>query len=172
MRSAADFLKRSTKNMGTPQIKDSPSNEIEARRSSLIDSRWKQLYELEKEWGKEAIKYLMLMNAGGSVAILSFIGSSSPLARDSNVSLALIIFFSGIVFAGFMVAYAYESMSALNRGWRKDVESYANNDLAYKKLMERDAQRVPFGAVDRVLGYCSFLCFIGGAISGALALLN
>ena len=44
------------------------------QQTEYINERWSQLYELEKEWGKEAIKYLMLTNAGGAVATLSFIG--------------------------------------------------------------------------------------------------
>ena len=36
-----------------------------------ITQRWVQLYELEKEWGERALKYLLLTNSGGAIATLS-----------------------------------------------------------------------------------------------------
>lgn len=80
-----------------------------------IDQRWGQLYELEKEWGKEVIKYLMLVNAGGAVATLSFIGTSDAVRAAVTPKIALLLFFLGLLCSGFIITYVYETMSKLIR---------------------------------------------------------
>jgi hypothetical protein len=138
---------------------------------SHINVRWGQLYELEKEWGKEAIKYLMLMNAGGAVATLSFIGTSVEVRELFAPKLALILFFIGIISSGAMIAYAYETMSRLFKGWQKDVEAHDRDELDYDVLIKNDNLRVPSGRVDRFLGYSGFVSFIAGFLSGAIGIL-
>jgi NADH:ubiquinone oxidoreductase subunit 5 (subunit L)/multisubunit Na+/H+ antiporter MnhA subunit len=138
---------------------------------SYINTRWGQLYELEKEWGKEAIKYLMLTNAGGAVATLSFIGSSSEIRESLPPKLALLFFFIGLISSGFMIAYAYETMSRLFNGWQKDVEAHDRKEFDYDTLISRDDERVPSGVIDRVLGYMSLFSFIIGFMIGAIGLL-
>ncbi len=47
--------------------------------NAQINRRWGQLYELEKEWGEKALKYLFLTNSGGAIATLSFLGAAEEL---------------------------------------------------------------------------------------------
>lgn len=127
-----------------------------------IDQRWGQLYELEKEWGKEAIKYLMLVNAGGAVATLSFIGTSDAVRAAVTPKIALLLFFLGLLCSGWMIAYTYETMSRLFRRWQKDVEAHDRKEISYDELLRRDDERVPSGVVDRVLGYTALGSFAFG----------
>ena len=138
---------------------------------SYINQRWGQLYELEKEWGKEAIKYLMLVNAGGAVATLSFIGTSDAVRTAVTPKIALLLFFLGLLCSGFMIAYAYETMSRLFTRWQKDVEAHDRKEITYDELLRRDDERVPSGVADRVLGYTSLLSFALGFLVGAAGLL-
>tara|TARA_B110001469_G_scaffold125200_1_gene140192 strand:+ start:1170 stop:1454 length:285 start_codon:yes stop_codon:yes gene_type:complete len=41
--------------------------ENQRNENDYISSRWSQLYSLEEEWGKEAVKYIILLNSGGAV---------------------------------------------------------------------------------------------------------
>ena len=136
-----------------------------------INQRWGQLYELEKEWGKEAIKYLMLVNAGGAVATLGFIGTSDAVRMAVTPKIALFLFFLGLLCSGLMIAYAYETMSRLFERWQKDVEAHDREEISYEELLRRDDERVPSGVVDRVLGYTSLLCFAFGFLVGAVGLI-
>jgi len=43
----------------------------------FISQRWFQLYNLDKDWAERALKYLLLTNAGGAIATMSFIGVTS-----------------------------------------------------------------------------------------------
>ena len=138
---------------------------------SYINTRWNQLYELEKEWGKEAIKYLMFTNAGGAIATLSFIGTSEEVRGSLPPKLALIFFFIGLVSSGIMIAYAYETMSRLFDAWQRDVNAHNKKEFDYHTLVKRDGERVPNGVLDRILGYTSLLSFIIGFLIGAIGLL-
>jgi hypothetical protein len=50
-----------------------------------IGNRWKQLGELELDTANEGAKYLFLINSGGAVAVLSFLGA---IQRAASVYLA------------------------------------------------------------------------------------
>jgi hypothetical protein len=77
----------------------------------------------------------MLTNAGGAVATLSFIGSSDEIRESLPPKLALLFFFIGLVSSGFMIAYAYETMSRLFKGWQKDVEAHDRKEFDYNALV-------------------------------------
>ena len=49
--------------------------ELRDERVEHINTRWGQLYELEKESGHTALSYLFITNSGGAVATLAFIGT-------------------------------------------------------------------------------------------------
>ena len=136
------------------------------RKTDFIQNRWKQLYELEKEWGKEAIKYLMLLNSGAAVATLSFIGASNAARESIFPALALTCFFLGVIAAGILVAKAHHDCSRLFRFWQNDVERHFADpeNLSYEDLLRRDDERVPAGGWDEFWGYSSFGCFIVGVI--------
>ena len=72
------------------------SPELVSRALSWINTRWSQLYQLEKEAGELSIKYLFLTNAGGAVAILGFIGASQSLGAIGAVRIALLLFALGL----------------------------------------------------------------------------
>ena len=57
--------------------------EFKNNQVNIINQRWKQLYELEKEWADKATKYLFLTNSGGSIAVLSYMGAAGTLFRSS-----------------------------------------------------------------------------------------
>lgn len=137
---------------------------------SHINTRWGQLYELQKEWGKEAIKYLMLMNAGGAIATLSFIGTSKEVRELCGPKISLMLFFMGIVSAGFMIAYAFHTCNHLFKMWQQEVATHDRGEINYDQLIANDDARVPSGKVDIILGYISFGCFILGTSIGVWGL--
>lgn len=65
--------------------------------NAYINRRWGQLYELEKEWGERALKYLFLTNSGGAIATLSFLGAAKELTGvGTKVALFLICAWSSV----------------------------------------------------------------------------
>lgn len=149
---------------------DSQSTSEQEFQNAYIDTRWGQLYELQKQWGDEAIKYLMLLNSGGAVATLSFIGAFSEARVAWTPKIALSMFFIGIVIAGIMIAKAFEDTWMLYHSWMKDVSSHRQGKLTFQQITKLDDERVPEGKWDRIWGYSSFGSFILGCLVGAVGL--
>ncbi|MDQ8207009.1 hypothetical protein QEH52_05790 [Coraliomargarita sp. SDUM461003] len=147
-------------------------SEKREREGKYISKRWEQLYHLEEQWGKEAIKYLMFLNSGGAVATLSFVGALGPENVGWQAKAALGLFAAGIILAGTLVAFAYLSCSALFAGWTSDYKKYLNEDLTYEQMDQRDEERIPDPEIEKNLGIGSFILFILGIGIGAFGLFN
>ena len=87
-----------------------------------INRRWGQLYDLEKEWGEKANRYLLLTNAGGAIATLSFLGASSQALNRPSAKVALLFFVVGVVLVGIGTAKQFHHMSGLFKAYKQDVE--------------------------------------------------
>ena len=136
-----------------------------------INQRWGQLYNLEKEYGDRAYKYLMLVNSGGAIAILSFMGASQ-IARDScGVKLALVLFVCGVVLVGLSTAKQFYYLSGLFKNWKKDVTNFFNDQISWEHLLKEDEERAVENKLDHILPWLSFFCFIGGATTSFFSLL-
>jgi hypothetical protein len=142
--------------------------EAQNKNMQYIDLRWKQLYALQKEWGEKAINLLIFLNSGGAVAMLGFIGTQkSPVWLGSKVALGA--FSGGIVCVCIVTAISYHHMEFLFDTWRKGVQEYLQDKIAWEKLLQDDEKRANKRA-DVVFAYLSLLCFIVGATFGIIDL--
>lgn len=137
---------------------------------SHINQRWRQLYELEKEWSEKAIRYLFFTNSGGAIATLSFIGASEKALKLLGIKIALLLFVVGIFFVGVSTARTYHHMSGLFKTYKQNVYHYFNDKIAWDYLNDEDDKRAKEDFLDYAIPYASFGCFIGGCIAGAVAL--
>lgn len=147
----------------------------EARRKEIIDhinQRWGQLYELEKETGERALKYLLMTNAGGAVATLSFLGTSEVARALFGVKLALFLFVVGVVLVGVSNAMQFHHMSHLFKSYKKDVDLFYQAKLGWMELSNNDDGRAVEKRRDIAVPYISFGCFIWGCIVGAFSLFS
>jgi hypothetical protein len=151
-----------------PQLSAGEKNEMTA----LIDRRWAQLYEVEKEWGEKAYKYLMLTNSGGAVAILTFLGTDNA-TNIPAAKIALVLFVLGVVLLGAAIARQYHHMEGLFKGYKHDAQEYFRGELEFSNVHERDRERYePTRLLDYVLPYACFGCFVVGCLVGGWGLLG
>ena len=143
---------------------------VRQNRINSINVRWGQLYELEKEWGERALRYLMLTNSGGAIATLSFLGASSEAINATGAKVALFLFVFGVFLVGVSTARTFHHMSGLFKAWKKDVDHYFSDKITWDHLQKQDEARTVDDFWDYAIPYISFGCFIGGTISGALSL--
>jgi hypothetical protein len=128
------------------------------------------LYELEKEWGERALKYLLMTNSGGAIATLSFLGASQVAVQMIWTKVALFLFILGIVLVGTTTAKQFHHMSKLFASWRSDVDSYYGDRITWEHLQQQDKKRAVPDFWDYLLPYGSFISFICGCIAGGLSL--
>ena len=148
--------------------------EKQKNENAYISSRWSQLYELQKEWGTLAVKYIILLNSGGAVATLGFIGTSGASNVPMQAKWALLSFVSGIILGGIMIAHANHTISTRFKNWQVGVTQYreSKSDKRYDELIQHDEEALDYDdeEVDRNLGYAAFICFILGCAIGSLGL--
>lgn len=140
-------------------------------RVAYIKERWTQLSRLVEDTQLRALKYLLLTNSGGAIAVLSFMGSSESTRTQTGPMYALGFFISGIILTGILVARGVHTMEGLMKHWRKNVAKYYIDEIGWKELVEIDENRVPSPLWDYILGYGAFLCFIVGSFEGLSDLL-
>ncbi len=145
--------------------------ELRKARLDYINQRWGQLYELEKETAQDAIKMLFLVNAGGAVANLSFIGAIGSSSIDDFAKYSLACFLVGIILVGFSKAKQFHHMSRLFKHWKRDTSAYFKDKITWESLDSEDDKRAAEDIVDYVLPYGAFAAFLAGCAYGFSALL-
>lgn len=138
--------------------------------NSHINQRWGQLYELEKEWGERALKYLLLTNSGGAIATLGFLGASPAAINMLGAKISLFFFVLGVFLVGVSTAKTFHYMSHLFETWKADVNHYYSDKITWEHLQEEDKKRAAEDFWDYAIPYTSFGCFIAGSVSGAISL--
>jgi hypothetical protein len=149
--------------------KSSETPEQRSHRVEYINQRWKQLHALEKECAEVAIKYLLLTNSGGAVAVLSFMGSSEK-ARSSHFTVAaLASFVVGVILVGVFNILRYYRVANLFNSWRRDSEKYFEMEMDWKTLTDSDNQRSEAQIIAHIAGNLSFVAFLVGCILGTIS---
>jgi hypothetical protein len=145
-----------------------PSPEIRNNQINFINQRWKQLYDLEKEWSDNAIKYLFLTNSGGAVAVLSYMGSAGTLFRLS-MAIALCSFLLGLIIVGWVNSLIYQDMKNLFNEWKTDTNKYFTDQIEWETLLKNDENRSKDNVWAIRCAYISFICFIAGVVIGLIS---
>jgi len=150
---------------------DSANNqELQKFRHEYINRRWSQLHALEKESAERAIKYLLLTNSGGAVAVLSFMGSSEKARASLCVWFALLLFGIGVILVGIYNAWFYHRVSGLFESWKKDANNFYAGKVNWDFLTEEDDKRSAPSKFGYIIGYSSFIAFIAGCVLGIISL--
>jgi len=135
-----------------------------------IDNRWEQLYSLEKDWGEKSLRFLLVTNAGGAIATLSFLGASDEALNLRGTKIALFLFVVGVLFVGISVGKNFHHMSKLFKSYKVDVDKFFKDKISWQSLNDEDSKRAKETFLDYVFPYLSLVCFISGCIAGAFAL--
>jgi len=145
-------------------------NGLRRDRIKYINIRWEQLYHLDKEWSERALKLLFVTNAGGAIAVLSYMASVEGRAPKSAI-ITLCCFFFGLICVGINTARAVHGMSGLFEGWQKDVDRFFKDEITWEELQSRDESRISGKWLDYLIGYFSWGAFIIGSIIGFVGFL-
>jgi hypothetical protein len=143
---------------------------IEQREGHIayVNKRWSQLSELELSWGADAVKYLLFVNSGAAVTVLTFIGTSEQIRALFWPKPMLGCFVLGVVFLGFYQAVRYHRIAHIYNEWRVGVDSYFNDQTDWNVLIADDDKRSFSGSLrfQILLAYVSFACFLSGVAIG------
>ncbi|SEO76545.1 hypothetical protein SAMN02800692_2005 [Luteibacter sp. UNC138MFCol5.1] len=139
----------------------------------FCQARSTQLIALTKEATDAVIKQVFLVNAGGAVAVLSFMGAS-PEARELLLAKWALVFFGvGITLVIVLSIIRYHFFAGLALGYNADLRRFFDDEIDEDELLSNDSNRVDNKTRDRLMhgaGYLAVLAFVAGAIVGACSL--
>ena len=136
-----------------------------------IDDRFKQLEKLIVEYGKLAWQFLMAVNGGGAVAILTLIGAVTSLRSSMWMYLSLIGYIIGLSLVGIAIAQQVLRFQYLQSEWVKNSFDFFNGTLVWEKLIKDDEVRTKnHSYIPWILGVASLLTFLATTIFSAVML--
>ncbi|QHI67905.1 hypothetical protein [Tichowtungia aerotolerans] len=142
------------------------------QRGDYISERWTQLHEVSTKAADETKKFLFIVNAGGAVAVLSFIGVNETSDIALGAKSALILFCLGVVSVGILHARITHRLYDLFTDWRENCSKYWNQEIGYTQLTTEDEKKTDSDKCEFVIGYISAAFFLAGLIVGGVTLLN
>jgi hypothetical protein len=113
-----------------------PARQLEVRR--ILDDQVAVIRGQVFNAGSEARRFLFFVNAGGAVALLSFMGTQEAVRKAPIAWLALGLFFLGLVAVGALQALNWHQLSALQRGYANDMRAALMCEI---DLLEFDQRR-------------------------------
>ena len=146
--------------------------EIIKSRDKYISERWEQLYNVSTEHAKETIQYLFIVNAGGTGALLGFLGVSEKARSSGFLIAALCCFSAGLVLVGILRVFIVHHLMGIFERWKKDVSKYYMNQITYDEITSEDDRRTGSDKIEFTIGYLSGILFIVGLVLGSIGLFD
>lgn len=131
-----------------------------------VAERWKHLSNITDERFREALKLLFLTNAGGAVAMLTFLGTTATVRAEDWTWALLKLFCSGIALLIVFHLLTAAKTSRLFQKFRHDVAELYADRLEWKKLIDGDSRRSDEWKVLLLLPIASLICLLAAMIIG------
>jgi len=130
------------------------------------ERRSNQLLRLVEDTELRILRYLMVTNSGGAIALLSFLGTSEYARSLPGLKFSLALFIIGIIICGVLATYGAHHMSHLFRDFKKDLSDFYEDEYEWKEFFDRDSGRSKYAGWVLPLAYIAFGCFIVGSSIG------
>jgi hypothetical protein len=143
---------------------------VQQQQFNFINVRWGQLSTLVKEWTEKAVQFLTFTNAGGAVAVLSFMGASNDVRKMIWPRIALCCFAAGVICTGIFIAKQFHRMEKIFARYRRDSERYLSDQIEWDTLSMVDEDRSDASCWDYFWGYAPFILFVLGCVAGGISL--
>lgn len=142
------------------------SADLRQARLQYVGDRWKGLADQLVVRLDALVAFLMVANAGGAVAILSFMGAMKNASPIAGAPLVLGLFLVGLVMVGVLRFIHYYRIAWLFAEWRDDANGFFGDRLDWNELLGRDRDRGRRFWLADAAGLISFGCFAAGIYIG------
>ena len=151
-----------------PQDEQPPPSEWPSERIAWTTDH---LIKLHTSASERILKYLILVNAGGAVTTISFLGATSKF--HWGYIIALFMFVIGIFSSGFLCAIEWHASHWSLTTWSQLVPIIRKNAIKPEEVVERMTHPNAPRRIGAMIffGWLSFVLFICGSISASFILL-
>jgi hypothetical protein len=137
---------------------------------AYVKERWHQLYALLLDSVKVAINYLFIVNGGGCVAVLAFLGTEKAAGHKALLLVVLALFFVGLVLVGALNILRYRHFEKLERHWVTQSNKCRLGQITFDELLKADDALVETGGNIANWGYTSFFFLLLAGLVGFLGM--
>jgi hypothetical protein len=129
------------------------------------------LRRLQSDSVERAMRFLILTNGGGLIAILSFMGAAESV-RDNPTSWRVAgLFLLGVVLCGALAAENYHVASKTMDTWIKDMDAALRAEIDVEQPMANLNAALRYRKwIAPILGYLAFSAFIAGGVTALCVL--
>jgi hypothetical protein len=106
------------------------------------------------------------MNAGGIIAVLTFMGILNIVRAVSWAGLSLLSFVIGVILVGLLFSHMYEFFKKNCKGLEEDREDFLSHKISWEDLLAKDAPRLQESKCAERLARISSICILGGIVFG------
>jgi hypothetical protein len=140
------------------------TKEFKTECSKYIMERSSQILHAIDYWAHFIIKVLLFSNAVGIIVILSFLGASASVGSMIGLKIALLFFLAGFIAVGILMGVLFYRMSLFQKNLKVDTDKYFSNEIEWEKFIKNDSARLKPSTLGGLLGWISFLFFLGGIV--------
>ena len=152
--------------------KDLDPDERKAR-ENFIEHREKQLQNITVSAAETGVKYLFTTNAGGAIAILTYLGAIATNPNPAQtLKISLVLFFFGVILIGIYHVLLVETYGNIFKKFQESTKNYFADKKEWDEYFSEIQAHVKPNNIPRILLYTSFGCFIFGCVFGALSLFS
>ena len=120
----------------------------------------------------DAIRFNFMVNAGGAVAVLSFMGTSETIRMMKFARLSLASFGVGLILTGLFYFRRFVYVTEIMRAWEVNISKYGQEGYSLDEILGRLDIKVSNIILLIVLGCLGFGAFVVGVIFGGTAMFS
>jgi len=122
-------------------------------------------------WLEHCVKYVSFTNAGGIIAMLTFMNSRNIRAISWS-GLALLLFIIGLILVGIIILYMFLRFKVFYENTVKDINEFYSGNIQLGQLNKKVEQRKKFHKLALWLGFGTAGCFFFGLVIGIISFIT
>jgi hypothetical protein len=139
---------------------------IKSQTEEYIKRRFNEIVSIWNYWLEHCVKFISFMNAGGVIAILTFMGITKKIEIISLPGLALGLFVLGIFLDGILFSTMFNRMKNQYQNMNLEVADLFADKLDREDFLAKDQKRLELSKSAFFLGWGAAICFYIGVIIG------
>jgi len=139
--------------------------------SKYIGQRFTEIIQVWNYWLEHCVKYISFTNAGGIIAMLTFMNSRN-IRAFSWPGLALLLFAIGLILVGITVAYMFHRMKKAHDQTEKDASEFYSGKITWGQFIEKVDKFKKFNIIALWLGWGAGVCFFVGLVIGIISFIT
>ena len=136
-----------------------------------VGMRLDEIVRVWNYWTEHCVKYISFTNAGGIIAVLTFMNSRN-ITFVSLAGLALSLFGTGLILVGITIAYMFHRIKNNYDDMKMCADKFFTGNINWGEFIEKTDKATKFNKPALILGWLSAISFFAGLIIGIISFIT